>query len=72
MSRKCFMDSRCACPCDDDVPCAISCVPMCVFCIGGRCKGGCCMTLEQVKAAGRNGEVPAFAHPQAQQPGSAY
>lgn len=45
--NQCFcLDNRFAFPCDDEVPCALSMCPFCVYCVGGfPCKCGCCYTI---------------------------
>jgi hypothetical protein len=42
---QCFCrDHRCACPCDEDVPCAMTCFPFCTCCFNWMCNIACCAT----------------------------
>ena len=42
------VDSRCALPCDEDVPCVYSYLPFCTICIKGRLRLACCQTFGQL------------------------
>jgi hypothetical protein len=53
-----FCDSRCAFPCDDDVPCIWSGCCFCTCCVNFTCKVTCCATINELLGARHPPLVP--------------
>ena len=53
VNQRCCCDSRCAFPCDEDVPCVYSLLPFCTCCVNGECNVACCATINDVLKKGK-------------------
>jgi hypothetical protein len=47
-SQLCCLDTRCAFPCDKDVPCLCMPLPFCTCCVNFQCNISCCKSVAQL------------------------
>ena len=65
IAENCFLDTRCACPCDDEVPCVVTFIPFCTFCVQGKIYISFFQTINDlVIAVGGNTTTLSFANNQ--------